>query len=1234
MSLHKLSAGGGATYLLRHTCCGDVERAADTPLSAYYTASGYPPGRWLGAGLPGLAGGAGVTGLIDETGMERLFSLGLDPVTQSPLGKAWPLHKTATERIAARIVALPAELPMPDRVAAIAVIELEENRRRTPIAVSGFDLTFTVPKSVSVLWALADPATQTRIANAHRDAVNRCLQLIEAHALFTRIGSGGVAQVPARGAIAATFDHWDTRTGDPNLHTHLVLANKVQGLDGRWRSIDAKALYAATVAVSEVYDCLIADAVHRDTGATWSLRNRGMRRSPAFEIDGVDDVLLAEFSTRATQVQASLRDLLDDFRATKGRTPSRPEMIRLRQLATRKSRPAKQLRGLTELLRDWQQRATRLLPEPVEHVVRRVLNNGARGFRVGDVDDVIVRSLAATTVAAVMERRSTWTRWNLIAEAARASKTLRLAAPADRLQLLERVAQTAIDEHCLQLTPPLLMLSVAAFARPDGVSAFRRHRSDVFTSPVVLAAEDRLLAAATTSAGPRLGDIVITRVLQHPSGMALAADQCAAIQTIATSGRVVDVLVGPAGSGKTTTLRALHAVWETQHGPGSVIGLAPSATAANELGETLGIGCENTAKWLHETTGPAGRERHTKLVELRGMRAAATDSGDRLAIARIERAASDLLRAGEPFRLRAGQLLIVDEASLAGTLALDQLATQASQAGAKLLLVGDHRQLSSVDAGGAFGLLAAETTAVELTSLWRFDHEWEAEAGQQLRVGDTACLDTYAAHGRLHEGPAEAVAADAYTAWESATRAGQQALLIAADNATVTELNTQARAGRVGEGVVESGGVHLHDDTIAGVGDVIVTRTNRRDLRTSSGAWVRNGDLWTVTARDDDGTLTAQRGTGIKARPRAEASMVRLPSEYVADHVELGYATTAHRAQGMTVEATFALLRPGMSRELAYVALTRGRTENHAFIATDVAQLAYDGAPGTEQTGRQILQQILATSNAQTSATETLRVLHNDATSLAQLAPIHETLVQAAQRQRWTNVIAGCGFTDEQTAQVLGSPASGALVAALRRAEHDGHPMHRVLPALAAAAPLAIGNNEANEANDGAQPARDIAAVLHHRVATWHHNTQPTQRRQPQLIGGIITPAGDLGDAPTDHIDAVHQLETLMANRVDALVRQALQRPPTWLRTLGPPPADPRRRAGWTEAVTVIAAYRDRYTVPEHGHPLGNANIADPDQVLARRRAHAAARQVRSAASPRRSTTATPTSDAHPTPSL
>jgi conjugative relaxase-like TrwC/TraI family protein len=1173
MSLHKLSAGAGVDYLLKHTCCADVEREIDTPLSAYYVDAGYPPGRWLGAGLDGLDGGRGIAGPVDEQGMTRLFALGLDPASAAALGRNWAVPKDVSQRIAERVAVLPV-LSDGDRVAAVARIEAEEAARRMPVAVTGFDLTLTVPKSVSVLWALADPSTQTRIATAHRDAVEDCLRLIEADALFTRVGAGGAAQVTVVGAIAAAFDHWDTRTGDPNLHTHLVISNKVQGVDGRWRSIDATALYAATVAVSEIYDCLIADAVSQSTGAGWSLRDRGARRSPAFEIDGIHDDLLSEFSTRSTQVQATLRVLLEEFRTANGRTPSRVEMLRMRQLATRKSRPAKQLRALPELLADWRARAALVIAEPLERLVGRVFHVGAHAGRFNTVDAEVLQSLAATVVDAVSERRSTWTPWNLIAEAARACKTLRMATPADRIRLVEHVAQLAIDAYCLQLTPPDLIRPVEAFARVDGRSVFRRHRAEVFTSPQILAAEHRLLEAANASNGPRIGDAALASVVQtRPSHVALAADQVAAIQAIATSGRGLDVLVGPAGSGKTTTLHALRSVWEETFGTGSVIGLAPSATAAAELADALGIACENTAKWLHETTRPAPTE------------------------------------VDEPYRLRAGQLLIVDEASLADTRTLDILATQAGAVGAKLLLVGDHRQLSSVDAGGAFGLLATETRAVELTSLWRFRHDWEAAAGQQLRVGDPTCLNAYAAHGRLHEGPAEVMTADAYTAWDTAVRAGKTAVLIAADTATVTELNTQARAARVTAGVVESGGARLHDATVVGVGDTIVTRTNRRDLRTSTGAWVRNGDLWTVTARDPGGALTVQRA-GREGDRHPARSVVCLPAAYVAAHVELGYATTAHRAQGITVDAAFAILRPGVSREVAYVALTRGRTDNQAFIATDIPDPTYDGAPAPAQTGPQVMAAILANVGAQLSATQTLRVLQDGASSLAQLAPIHETLVHTAQQRHWADLITSSALTAEQTHQVLASAAYGPLVAALRRLEHDGYDTDRVLPALVAAAPLGGAHDDAD--GDPA-PARDVAAVLHHRVSRWHdYPTWPRDYPFAGLIGGLIVPANNLDtDTPRDQRDAINQLEDLMRARVKTLTQQAISTPAPWLRELGDAPRDRRQSAYWIQAVGVIAAYRDRYNIPDYADHLGYPGDRDPDRAVAYQRAIDAHRQAR-----------------------
>jgi hypothetical protein len=371
--------------------------------------------------------------------------------------------------------------------------------------------------------------------------------------------------------------------------------------------------------------------------------------------------------------------------------------------------------------------------------------------------------------------------------------------------------------------------------------------------------------------------------------------------------------------------------------------------------------------------------------------------------------------------------------------------------------------------------------------------------------------------------------------------------------------------------------------------------------------WVRNGDLWTVTARHDDGSLTVRRTTR-NGDSRASRLAVRLPADYVAEHVELGYATTAHRAQGITVDTAFAVLRPGMSRELAYVAMTRGRAGNHAFIATDIPDLGYDGAPAPEQTGRVVMAQILATTGAQTSGTQTLRALQDEATSLAQLAPIHETLVQAAQRQRWTAVIAASDLTSKQTEQVLASPAYGPLVAALRRAEHDGHPMHRVLPALVAAAPLVTHDDGADDV-----APRDLGAVLRHRVTAWHERaTLPPGWPAEPLIGGLITPAGQLGaEVPADQRAAIEQLEALMTSRVKATTRQLLQNPPSWLRALGAPPADARHRNTWLTAIEAIATYRDRYRVPEHGHPLGDPVSVDPNQHIARRRALAASRRAR-----------------------
>jgi ATP-dependent exoDNAse (exonuclease V) alpha subunit len=245
--------------------------------------------------------------------------------------------------------------------------------------------------------------------------------------------------------------------------------------------------------------------------------------------------------------------------------------------------------------------------------------------------------------------------------------------------------------------------------------------------------------------------------------------------------------------------------------------------------------------------------------------------------------------------------------------------------------------------------------------------------------------------------------AAAYTAWAGDETAGRVSLLIADTNATVAELNTRARSDRVAWGLVAPYGHRLHDATRAGVGDRIVTRHNDRHLSTGPASWVKNGDTWTVRRAYDDGTMSVVR-TGGRAP-------ITLPAGYVARHVELGYATTAHRAQGDTVDTAHAVVRPLMSREVLYVAMTRGRHANTAYVCTDTDPDDDEYGTGEQQTPREVLEAVLARTGAQLSAHETMRAEYERAGSIAQLAAEYDTIAREVHRQRWA-ALTGPGAGD------------------------------------------------------------------------------------------------------------------------------------------------------------------------------------------------------------------------------
>jgi conjugative relaxase-like TrwC/TraI family protein len=1152
VSMRVMSAGDGYRYLLKSVAAGDGDRSLSTPLTRYYAEAGNPPGFWLGSGSTAFGRGNLPAGArVSEQQLQLLIGMGRDPLTGTPLGRAYQQFASVAERVEERTKKLSPNLNRDYRDQLVAQIEAEEKERGTRHAVAGFDYTFSVPKSVSAIWAVSDAGMQSMIATAHHAAVAELVELIEREVAATRMGAtgpdGAVAQVDVQGVAATAFDHYDSRSHDPQLHTHVVISNKVRTVqDGKWRTLDSRPMHRAVVAISEMYNAVLADHLTRALGLVWEERDRGRDRNPAWEITGVPENLIGGFSTRSKFIEEEKQRLIDAYVARHGRQPSPRTMLKLRAQATLATRPDKDIRSLADLTAEWRDRATQLLGQDATTWATTLTGSDVlpATLRADDIPLDAIEQIGQVVTSVVGEKRSTWTRWNLHAEASRQLMGLRFASTMDRTAITGMVVDAA--EHAsLRLTPPELATSPAQFRRADGSSRFRPSASTVFSSEDLLAAEDRLLERAGKTTAPTVSLEVIETTTRKADkeGRLLGDDQAAALTAIALSGRVVDVLVGPAGAGKTTAMNALRRAWEAEHGKGSVVGLAPSAVAAQVLADDLGIGTENTAKWLHDfhTTGAT---------------------------------------------FQPGQLVVIDEASLAGTFTLDQITAQAEQQGAKVLLVGDWAQLQSVDAGGAFAMLvSARHDAPELTDVHRFTHPWEKTSSLDLRHGRTSAIDTLISHGRIHGGEEDVVMDAAYTAWRRDQAAGRASILVAETQQSVTALNQRARADRIIDGTINpKRELALHDGSAVCQGDQVITRRNDRRLR-SGNSWVRNGDRWIVSKLREDGSVT------IRPTNRRFGGSIVLPATYVAEHLDLGYAVTAHRAQGVTIDTSHVVVTSTTTRENLYVAMTRGREENHAYVAIDRPDDDHSQAhPGDnpDATARTVLFGVLQHVGAEPSAHQAITAEQERWGSIGQLAAEYETIAQEAQADRWHTLLAKSGLTGEQVENILASDAYGALSAELRNAAANHHNLDQLLPRLVNIR--------------GFEDADDIASVLHARLAraTVLPAGSGRTRKPPRLIAGLI-PAAD-GPMNPQMRQALTERQTLIEQRATTLLDEAIAAREPWTAQFRPKPDEPRKLAAWLTAAHTIAAYRDRYRITDSQNPLG----PEPHDVTVKQKIDAA----------------------------
>lgn len=1108
---------------------------------------GEAPGRWGGTAAEAELG---LSGQVSEEQMRRIFGRLAHPVTDASLGRPPLAFRSIDERLtAARAVHARGETARWAQ-RELALLEASASRERIDAeltafrsranerwaakeanirragqrqAVAGFDLTFSPPKSVSVLWAAAPAEGREKVWAAHHEGVAAAMRFVEREAALSRTGYGGVRQVDTTGLITASFDHRMSRAGDVHIHTHTATLNRVRCGDREWRALDGRGVYRVAAAAGAIYDRVRETALERDLG----VRHHLDPASGAREIVGVDANVRRLFSARRTQIEGRLDELVAEWRGEHGSDPSDWMVTRMAEWARLETRAPKGPGESTQAaLARWDGQCRAELGRSLSEVWDTATHPDRTEHPEGQDDPPGDDDLLADAVRAVERSRSTWTRYDLTRELTRRI-TVDPAQPADAaLVHVDRLVARALEPGnrwgVVSLAAPAAFTIPASLRRDsDDTSVYAEHGADRYTTNAGLAIERRLLATARNTTGPRVDHAAVEAVV---SGYALDGDQAAAVAKVLGSGQRLDVLVGPAGTGKTTTMGAAAQAWSASGR--QVLGVSIAENATRVLAGQAGIQAVNAAKLIFEHTQRAPQRRKERWWQ-------------------------------QTYAIAPGALLILDEAGMASRQTIDQLAAICAQANAKLLLVGDPEQLPSPDAGGTFELIAEETGAATLGQVRRFRQAWERAASLRLRAGDPTVLDDYDRRARITGGtPAEAEDA-AFAAAMADRGRGLSVYLMADTNDVAARLARRARDHLVAAGQVgDTRTITLADGNRVGVGDQIVTRDNDRFNRSGDGRFVANRDLWTVQNITDHGGLQVTRVDTDQT--------VDLDASYVADRVQLAYASTIHAAQGGTRDTAHTVLSPCSSRTSAYVGLTRGREENHAYVVSTRPEGAdSDGAPNDPLA---VLADILERLDPP-DATAAVKVQADEATravSLATLFPIWQDLLAETGARRAETALGAIGGPDLAAATVH-SPAWSALAVRLRRLETAGIDPAAALAGAVARQPL--------------DDADDLAAVLHWRLR--HTETTTTD---PAVPFAQLTPTGP-GDLP----ETARQVAAAMDTRTTILAHQVEINPPLWVDALGERPADPAGRRAWLGRAGVVAGYREAFEVTTPDDPIGPA---------------------------------------------
>ncbi len=428
--------------------------------------------------------------------------------------------------------------------------------------VPGFDLTFSVPKSVSVLAALR-PDLSEQIVDACEVAVARSIAWLEDNACFSRRGHNGVEHVDGDGYVAAAFRHRTSRAGDPQLHWHVLVANTTRGPDGRWRTLDGTRVYPVLRTAGFLFEAEMRHELTNRFGVQWRPASNGISG-----IDGAPAAVLRHFSKRRSQIEDRL--------AIKGYSSGRAAQVAALSTRDRKADPESD-----QTLRErWQREAESIGFDPA--LLDRLLDRPRRALVLDNEIPVALSPKGLT------HKKSTFTRLDALRDLAER------ATDGATIDEVERVTSRMLDD------PEAVDLGVDTNGSEDVELRSGRRIGTVtrrYSTRELLALEQRIIDLAvrrSTTPRPQLLPSVTKLVLATKPG--LSGEQRAAVHRLLTGERLVDCLIAAAGSGKTCSLNLAREMWEGGHY--RVIGASLAARAAKELEDQAHIPSRTIAKLL------------------------------------------------------------------------------------------------------------------------------------------------------------------------------------------------------------------------------------------------------------------------------------------------------------------------------------------------------------------------------------------------------------------------------------------------------------------------------------------------------------------------------------------------------------------------------------------------------------------------------------------------------------